>query len=68
MRLGGRQVMLDTDLADLYQCKNGTKDVNKAVNRNIQKFPGDFYFQLNSIEYENLKFQNGTSSLNNMVV
>ena len=43
----GKQVMFDSDLARLYECKNGTKDINKAVNRNIERFPKDFYFQLN---------------------
>ncbi len=57
----GTQVMLDSDLAKLYECTNGTKDVNKAVNRNIERFPKDFYFQLTKKEYDNLKFQNGTS-------
>lgn len=60
----GVQVMLDSDLAKLYGCANGTKDINKAVKRNIERFPGDFYFQLTSQEYNDLKFQNGTSSLN----
>ena len=61
----GMQVMLDSDLAKLYECKNGTKDVNKAVNRNKEKFPNDFYFQLNKEEFDDLKFQFGTSSWNN---
>lgn len=39
----GVQVMLDSDLAKLYHCTNGTKDVNKAVKRNINRFPSDFY-------------------------
>ena len=60
----GKQVMLDSDLAKLYGCKNGTKDINKAVNRNLDRFPEDFYFQLTKQEYENLKFQSGTSSNN----
>ena len=60
----GKQVMLDSDLAELYDCKNGTKSINLAVKRNINKFPEDFYFQLTDDEYENLKFQNETSSLN----
>ena len=60
----GKQVMLDSDLANLYECTNGTKDINKAVKRNIERFPSDFYFQLTSKEYQNLKFQFGTSSLN----
>ncbi len=59
----GKQVMLDSELAKLYECTNGTKDVNKAVNRNIERFPSDFYFQLTLKEYQNLKFQFGTSSL-----
>lgn len=59
----GKQVMLDSDLANLYECANGTKDINKAVKRNIERFPDDFYFQLTQEEYENLKFQNGTSKL-----
>ena len=57
----GVQVMLDSDLAKLYNCTNGTKDINKAVNRNIKKFPQNFVFKLTSEEYELLRFQNGTS-------
>ncbi len=57
----GKQVMLDSDLARLYECKNGTKDINKAVNRNIGRFPGDFYFQLSAEEYAYLlRFHSGT--------
>ena len=40
------QVMIDSDLAKLYQCKNGTKTINLAVKRNSERFPDDFYFQL----------------------
>ena len=58
----GKQVMLDSDLAKLYQCKNGTKDINKAVKRNIQKFPEDFYFQITTDE--RLRFQIGTLNKN----
>ena len=36
--------MLDSDLARLYKCTNGTKDINKAVGRNSERFPEDFYF------------------------
>lgn len=61
----GKQVMLDSDLAKLYNCKNGTKTINLAVNRNKERFPEDFYFQLTKEEYSNLKFQFETSSLNN---
>ena len=57
----GVQVMLDSDLALLYQCKNGTKDINKAVKRNIERFPDDFTFQLTKDEYNDiLRFQFGT--------
>lgn len=61
----GKQVMLDSDLAKLYECKNGTKVINQAVKRNITKFPERYCFQLTETEYRNLKFQNRTSSLNN---
>lgn len=61
----GKQVMLDSDLAKLYQCSNGTKSINLAIKRNKERFPEDFYFQLTKEEYENLKFQFETSSLNN---
>ena len=60
----GKQVMLDSDLAKLYGCKNGTKSLNLAVKRNIERFPQDFYFQINKNEYDNLKFQIETSSWN----
>ena len=58
----GKQVMLDSDLARLYECANGTKSINLAVNRNIERFPEDFYFQLTKEEYNNLKFQFETSN------
>ena len=60
----GVQVMLDSDLAKLYQCTNGTKDINKAVKRNINRFPSDFYFKLTDEEKRKLWFQSGTT--NNM--
>ncbi|MDX8576887.1 MULTISPECIES: ORF6N domain-containing protein [Elizabethkingia] len=58
----GKQVMLDSDLAALYQVE--TKNLNKAVKRNIERFPVSFCFQLTEAEVENLRFQIGTSSLN----
>ena len=61
----GKQVMIDSDLAKLYECKNGTKTINQAVNRHIDRFPGDFYFQLTGEEFVNLKSQVETSSLQN---
>lgn len=48
----GVQVMLDSDLAKLYGCVNGTKTINLAVKRNIEKFPSDFYFQITKEEYK----------------
>ena len=59
----GVEVMLDSDLAKQYQCANGTKSINLAVKRNIERFPSDFYFQLNEEEFNkicgfNLKLQN----------
>ena len=60
----GIQVMLDSDLAKLYECKNGTKSINLAVNRNIERFPNDFYFQLTKDEYYKiLRFQSETLEL-----
>ena len=60
----GTQVMLDSDLAKLYECVNGTKTINQAVNRHLDRFPKDFYFQLTKEEYLNLKSQIGTSNSN----
>ena len=59
----GVQVMLDSDLAELYQCTNGTKDINKAVKRNIERFPNNFMFQLTNEDFNNLRFQIGTSNI-----
>ena len=60
----GKQVMLDSDLARLYECTNGTKTINQAVKRHINKFPERYMLQLTKSEYDNLKSQFGTSSLN----
>lgn len=56
----GKQVMLDSDLAKLYKCKNGTKSINLAVKRNANRFPEDFYFQLTDEESKNIWFQTET--------
>ena len=56
----GKQVMLDSDLARLYECVNGTKTINQAVNRHLDRFPDDFYFQLTEEEYNSLRSQLGT--------
>ena len=60
----GKQVMLDSDLARLYECANGTKTINLAVKRHINRFPERFMFQLMKDEYNNLRFQLETT--NNM--
>jgi len=55
-----QKVMLDVDLADLYQVATG--NLNLAVRRNTDRFPEDFMFQLTSQEFENLRLQFATSS------
>ena len=54
----GQKVMLDSDLAELYNV--ATKNLNKAVARNMSRFPEDFMFQLSRSEYDSLRFQFGT--------
>ena len=56
----GQQVILDSDLAALYQVE--TKNFNKAVGRNIERFPEDFRFQLTKEEFDDLRSQIGTSN------
>ena len=56
----GQQVMLDSDLADIYGYE--LKAMNQQVKRNIERFPEDFMFQLTKEEFENLKSQFVTSS------
>jgi hypothetical protein len=58
--VGGEKVILDSDLAELYGVS--TKRLNEQVKRNIERFPSDFMFRLNSEEFENLKSQFATSS------
>ena len=53
----GVKVMLDKDLADLYHVTTG--NLNKAVKRNIRRFPSDFMFQLTKEEWDSLRFQFG---------
>ena len=62
----GKQVMLDSDLAVLYGCRNGTKSINQAVKRHINRFPERFCFKLTKDEYFLLRFQIGTANINNM--
>lgn len=56
----GQKVLIDKDLASLYAVE--TKTLNRAVQRNLKRFPGDFMFQLTPEETENLRHQIGTSS------
>ena len=56
----GYKVLLDKDLAQLYGIE--TKLLNRAVSRNINRFPEDFMFKLNKKEFEILRFHFGTSS------
>ena len=60
----GQRVMLDRDLAELYKVTTG--NLNKAVQRNIKRFPNDFMFRLTKEEFDSLKakliFQNGISN------
>ena len=58
-KIRGYRVILDRDLAQMYEVT--TANLNKAVKRNIDRFPDDFMFRLNNEEF-NLIFQNGTSS------
>lgn len=55
-----QKVMLDKDLSILYGVTTG--NLNKAIKRNLRRFPPDFMFQLTNEEFKNLIFQNGTSS------
>jgi len=61
----GKQVMLDSDLARLYGCKNGTKEINQAVKNNIEKFPSRYSFILTKEESLDLRSNFLTSSLAN---
>ena len=56
----GHKVMLDQDLAELYQV--ATKRLNEQMKRKIGRFPDDFMFQLTEEEFENLRSQFATSS------
>ena len=65
-RIRGYQVMLDVDLAKIYQVE--TKRLNEAVKRNIDRFPAEFMFQLIEEEYESLRSQSATSNFKSQFV
>ena len=56
----GQRVMLDSDLADIYQVATGA--LNRAVRRNLARFPSDFVFRLSDEETESLRCQIGISN------
>ncbi len=60
----GEKVLLDTDLAELYGVP--TKVLNQAVRRNLERFPGDFMFQLSTSEAEGMRSQTVTASRRNI--
>ena len=60
----GKQVMLDSDLARLYQCANGTKSINLAVKRHLNRFPERFMFQLTENEVSQLDSRFQVETLN----
>ena len=64
LTLRGKQIMLDRDLAELYQVE--TKVLNQAVKRNIKRFPSDFMFQMSQNEFENWRSQFVTSNSDRM--
>ena len=55
----GHKVMLDRDLAELYEVE--TKQLKRAVRRNIDRFPSDFMFELTKSELESWRYQFGTT-------
>ena len=61
--IDGKQIMIDSDLARLYECKNGTKEVNQAVRNNPDKFPERFSWILDDKQLSDLRSKILTSSL-----
>ena len=57
----GQKIMLDRDLAELYQIE--TKQLKRQIKRNTERFPEDFMFEMNKEEFENWRRQFGTSNL-----
>jgi len=62
----GKQVMLDSDLAKLYGCKNGTKEINQAVKNNLIKFPERYSWKLSVNELKELRSKFLTTNINSM--
>ncbi len=59
----GKQVMLDSDLAKLYGCKNGTKEINQAVKNNLEKFPKRYSWILSEEEFNDLRSKYLTTNM-----
>ena len=64
--INNTQVMIDSELARLYQCKNGTKEINQAVKNNPLKFPKRFSWILNNTELGELRSKNLTTNYSKM--
>ena len=58
LMIRGEKVMMDSDLADLYEVE--TKVLTQAVKRNLDRFPKDFMFQMTKSEFDDLRSQNVT--------
>ena len=58
--------MINIDDMIYEVCVNGTKTINQAVSRHLDRFPSDFYFQLTDSEYKKLQSQVGTANMSNM--
>ncbi|MFC1866807.1 ORF6N domain-containing protein [Thermodesulfobacteriota bacterium] len=56
----GEKIMIDSDLAELYSVE--TKQLKRAVRRNLHRFPSDFMFELTKEVYDSLRGQSGTLS------
>ena len=56
----GKKLMLDRDLAELYNIE--TKQLKQAVRRNINRFPEDYMFELSKVDLEKWRYQFGTSN------
>ena len=57
-KIRGKEVMLDSDLAKLYGCKNGTKEINQAVKNNPDKFPERYCFRMSDVESQSFLVKN----------
>ena len=51
----GEQVIFDEDLAKIFECKNGTKEINQALKNNLEKFPNGYFFRISEDDFRNLK-------------